>query len=57
MILRKKSPGGEPGLLLFLWAFLRGVLEKGGATWWFFVVILVVVCGRTVVSQRPYLWE
>jgi hypothetical protein len=40
--LQKKSPGGEPGLFVVLWAFLRGVLGKCGATWWLFVVLIVV---------------
>jgi hypothetical protein len=31
-----------------LLVFLRGVLEKRGATWWFFVVNIVVDCGRNV---------
>jgi hypothetical protein len=42
--LQKKCPGGEPGLFVALRAFLRGVLEKRGATWWLFVVLIVVDC-------------
>jgi len=56
---KKVGPRGEatcPGVLLFLLAFLKGVLEKAGGSGWFFVVIFVVEvwweCGFWMVLFR-----